>query len=80
MSEEFLSCPRCGCLKFYSRGDEGKLIFFQVDTDFRPVATGVKTSDLSKTNFSPIYCTGCSWSGEIRDLASKLKNVNQPPI
>ncbi len=44
------------------------MIFFQINADFRPVATGISTSDLSKADFSPIHCTGCSWSGEIKDL------------
>ena len=71
MPEEFLACPRCACLKFYSRRDGGKMIFFQVNTDFLPIGTGVNSSDLSKANFSSIHCTGCSWSGEISDLKIK---------
>lgn len=68
MPNEYLTCPRCSCLKFYARGDDGKMIFFQVNTDFWPVPTGVNASDLSKADFSPIHCTGCSWAGEISEL------------
>lgn len=68
MSETFLACPRCGCLKFYAKGGDGKMIFFQVNADHWPVPTGVNISDLSQADFSPIHCTGCSWSGEMKDL------------
>jgi len=68
MSEDFLVCPRCKCLKFYARTAEGKLIFFRVNTDFWPVPTGINPSDLSHADFSPIHCTACSWSGEIEEL------------
>ncbi len=71
MSEEFLSCPRCACKKFYSRGGEEKMFFFQINTDLWPVATDANLSDLSKTDFSPIHCTACSWKGEIQDLQAK---------
>ena len=68
MPDNFLTCPRCGGLKFYARGKDGNMIFFQVTGDLWPVPTGVNTSDLSQADFSPIHCTGCSWSGEMGDL------------
>ncbi len=70
MSQEFLACPRCGCLKFYARGDAGTMVFFQVNSEFWPVPTGINASDLSQADFSPVHCTGCSWSGEMNDLAA----------
>jgi len=71
MSEEFLACPRCACLKFYSRGDDGSMTFFQVNKDLAPIATSINAESLKNAKFSPIYCTGCSWSGELKDLAPK---------
>lgn len=68
MPEEFLLCPRCNCRNFYARGSSGQMTFFQVNSGFWPIVTGVNASDLCKADLSPIHCPGCSWSGEIRDL------------
>lgn len=70
MSDDFLVCPRCGCQKFYARCADGKMIFFRVNGDHWPVPTGVNDCDLSQVDFSPLHCTGCSWSGEMSDLST----------
>lgn len=75
MSNRFLTCPRCGGLKFYARGEDGEMFFFQVNTEHWPVPTEVNMSDLSQADFSPIHCTGCSWSGEMRALCAADTSV-----
>lgn len=70
MTRKYLLCPACGGHRFYVHGEAGEEIYFHVGMDRRPFPTEVSHADLEGLDFTTIWCTGCSWSGPIRKLAT----------
>jgi predicted nucleic-acid-binding Zn-ribbon protein len=67
MMKQYLLCPKCGKRLFYIINSDGKKIFFQMDSEYH-LEPRDGPEDLDETTVTAINCTGCSWTGSVKQL------------
>ena len=72
MENILLECPYCRSNTFYIKHDVNGMVFFNVNEKKEIIPKPAYAGKEIGGDFSVIFCTGCSWEGNLDKLYKRI--------